>query len=354
MKKINLKKLSLKTKLLISSAVFFVLVIISLVIIKRILHKNEIDSTVYTVRQETYENCIEIAGTVSAAQEQTLQALSDGTVTGVYVKAGDIVKKGDILIQLDDTTQQYNLEKHDYDMQITKANGSAKEYKLMQTQRLSLIQKIADRKIIATFDGVIADLDVSVNDSLEAKDAVGTIVNVDYLTADVEIAETDVSKLKAGQKVSFTFPAYKDTTVYGYVVSWPAIGEITSRGATIVNAKVRIDEYPKEILPNFSFTGKIEITAPVENLIVERYAVAYENGEAYVVLAKSGEKKTVKVQPYGKTYVKILEGLSGGEVLKAQSTPKQSGWNRRGQMGGSSANKGSMPMGAGGPPPGGF
>ena len=133
-----------------------------------------------------------------------------------------------------------------------------------------------------------------------------------------------------------------------------AIGEITSRGATIVNAKVRIDEYPKEILPNFSFTGKIEITAPVENLIVERYAVAYENGEAYVVLAKSGEKKTVKVQPYGKTYVKILEGLSGGEVLKAQSTPKQSGWNRRGQMGGSSANKGSMPMGAGGPPPGGF
>ena len=45
---------------------------------------------------------IEISGTVAAAQEQTLQALSAGTVTGVYVKAGDKVKKGDIILKLDD------------------------------------------------------------------------------------------------------------------------------------------------------------------------------------------------------------------------------------------------------------
>lgn len=368
MKKMIAKKLSLKIKLLIAAGLFLVLVCVTLVAARKILNKSTLDTTFYTVRTETYENCIEIAGTVSAAEEQTLQALSDGTVTGVYVKAGDKVKKGDLLIQLDDTTQNYNLEKHDYDMQITKANGSAKEYKLMQTQRLSLVQKVQDRKIIATFDGVIADLDVSVNDSLEAKDKVGTIVNIDYLTADVEIAETDVSKLKAGQKVSFTFPAYKNETVFGYVVSWPAIGEVTSRGATIVKAKVRIDEYPEEILPNFSFTGKIEIEAPVENLIVERYAVAFENGQAYVELAKNGQKLEVQVRPYGKEYMKIISGLAGGEVLKAQSVPKASGWNkgRSGMqgmpgMGGMSGSKngsknGGMPMmgGAGGPPPGGF
>lgn len=352
MKKIEMKKISLKVKLLIGTLGFVVVIFFALVLARNILSKNAMDSTFYTVRSEIYENCIEIAGTVSAAEEQTLQALSDGTVTGVYVKAGDHVKKGDLLIQLDDTTQNYNLEKHDYDMQITKANGSAKEYKLMQTQRLSLVQKVQDRKIIATFDGVIADLDVSVNDSLEAKDKVGTIVNIDYLTADVEIAETDVAKLKAGQKVSFTFPAYKDETVYGYVVSWPAIGEVTSRGATIVKAKVRVDEYPAEILPNFSFTGKIEIEAPVENLVVERYAVAFNDGNAYVELAKNGQKINVQVRPYGKDYMKIISGLSGGEVLKAQSTPKTSGWNkgRSGMQPPMNGSKGGMPMmGAGGP-----
>ena len=157
----------------------------------------------------------------------------------------------------------------------------------MQTQRLSLLQKIADRKVVATFDGIIADLDVAVGDSLEAKDKVGTIVNTDYLTADVEVTETDVAKLKVGQDVDFTFAAYDQAVVHGYVVSWPAIGEITSRGATIVKVRVRIDEYPAEILPNFSFTGKIQLSPTEEYLVVERYAIGYEDKQPYVVLAKT-------------------------------------------------------------------
>ena len=328
MKKNAIKKLPLKFKVLFLFMLFAAMIISGLTLAKKQIARNSLDSTSYLVRKEISENCIEIAGTVSAAEEQKLQALSDGTVTGVFAKAGDKVKKGQILIQLDDTTQQYNLARHDYDMQIAKANGSEKEYKLMQTQRLSLIQKISDRKIVATFDGIIADFDVSVNDSLEAKDTVGTIVNVDYLTADVEIPETDVAKLAVGQKVEFSFPAYTDKSVYGYVVSWPAIGEVTSRGATIVKAKVRIDEYPKEILPNFSFAGKIQITEPEENLLVERYAIAYEEKNAYVELFKTGKRIDVQVQPYGKEFVKVISGLSGGETLKAQSMPAQSGWNR--------------------------
>lgn len=328
MKKLGSKKTPLKFKILIACTLFLAFTIMALAATRKLMNKNSLDTTFYSVRKEISENCIEIAGTVSAAEEQKLQALSDGTVTGVFAKAGDKVKKGQILIQLDDTTQQYNLARHDYDMQIAKANGSEKEYKLMQTQRLSLVQKISDRKIVATFDGIIADFDVSVNDSLEAKDTVGTIVNVDYLTADVEIPETDVAKLAVGQKVEFSFPAYTDKSVYGYVVSWPAIGEVTSRGATIVKAKVRIDEYPKEILPNFSFAGKIQITEPEENLLVERYAIAYEEKNAYVELFKTGKRIDVQVQPYGKEFVKVISGLSGGETLKAQSMPVQSGWNR--------------------------
>ena len=334
--------------------IFIVAVAIAggLVGLRFLLNKEPTDVPVYQVRKETYENIIEISGTVAAAQEQTLQALSAGTVLGVYVKAGDVVKKGDILIQLDDTSEQYNLAKHDYDMATKKITGSVKEIKLMETQRLSLLQKIADRKVVATFDGVIADLDVAVGDSLEAKDSVGTIVNIDYLTAEVEVAETDVSKLKVGQPVILEFPAYTNGTVTGYVVNWPAIGEITSRGATIVNAKIRIDDYPDEILPNFSFTGKIQIEAPVDYLVVERYAVGYENKQPYVVLAKTGEKVSVKVQPYGMDYVKILEGLSGGERLIQQTAPSKSGQNRDRNKNGEKGNNQMSPMGGmGGMPP---
>lgn len=324
-------------KIVIITLVVILVIAGTLIGLRKVLNKPKEEVNIYKVNVETYENIIEISGTVAAAQEQTLQARSAGTVLAVYVKAGDRVKKGDIILQLDDTTEQYNLAKHDYDMATTRITGSERELKLKETQRLSLLQKIEDRKVVATFDGVIADLDVAVGDSLEAKDSVGTIVNIDYLTASVEIPETDVAKLVVGQEVDLTFSAY-NKTVKGYVESWPAIGELTSRGATIVKAKIRIDDYPEVILPYFSFTGKIQIEKPVDNIIVERYAIGYENKEAYVVLARSGEKRSVKVAPYGRDYVKVLEGLKGGEMLIQQTKASKSGQNRNRNNGNGNGN----------------
>ena len=340
-----------------------VLLVAGLFLLRKLLASSSSAETFYRARVETYENVIEISGTVAAAQEQTLQALSAGTVTAVYVNAGDSVKKGDVIIQLDDSEQVYNLEKQEYSMATKRVTGSARELKLMETELLALIQKVNDRKVVATFDGIIADLDVAVGDSLEAKDEIGTLVNIDYLTAEVEVAETDVSKLAVGQKVEFTFPAYSSTTVYGTVTGWPAIGEVTSRGATIVNAKIRIDDYPEQILPNFSFTGKIQISPTEEYVVVERYAVGYEEHKAYVVIAKTGEKRNVTAVPYGSGYVKVLEGLSGGEVLRQVTAPRKSGQNQnrkgereRGREDGAPGGFGS-PGGAGGGAggaPGGF
>ena len=301
---------------------------------RALLDKKSTTNNTYTVRKEKYENVIEISGTVSAAQEQTLHALSSGTVTDVYVKAGDHVKKGDIILQLDNTEQMYNLEKQEYNMAQKKVSGSQRELKLMETERLSLIRKVEDRKVVATFDGIIADLDVAVGDSLDAKDVVGTIVNVDYLTTEVEVTETDVSKLKVGQPVVFNFPAFPGRNVMGYVTGWPAIGEVTNRGATIVKAKIRIDDYPEQILPNYSFTGKIQVSETEENLVVEKYAIGYDDEKnPYVVNAKNGQRISVEIKPFGREYVKILSGLEGGEVLKELTPPKFSG-SARMMMGG--------------------
>ena len=349
-----------KLKVIFICTAILLVLAAGLVVLKTLLSKQGSEKVYYTANLETYENIIEISGTVAAAQEQTLQARSAGTVTAVYVKAGDKVKKGDIIIQLDDSEQLYNLEKQEYNMATKKLTASARELKLLETERNSLLQKVEDRKVIATFDGIIADLDVAVGDSLEAKDTVGTLVNTDYLTAEVEVTETDVSKLKVGQTVNFTFPAYSNKTVTGYVTGWPAIGEVTSRGATVVKAKLRIDQYPEEILPNFSFTGKIEISPTEQYVVVSRYAIGYENKEPYVVLAKGNEKLSVKVQPYGNEYVKVLEGLEGGEVLIQQTTPKRSGMNRNrnggtgGNSGSSKNSGGSSGGGSGGFPGGGF
>lgn len=354
--KINIR-LSAKGKILLIVMGVLLLLAAILKISRHVAEKSASKSqTTYIVRKETYENVIQIAGTVAAAKSQTLKSLNDGTVVGVYKKEGDRVKAGDLIVQLDDTEQQYNLANLDYEISVARQNQTAGKLKLMETQRISLVRKVENRKIVATFDGVIADLDVATGDYLEAKDSIGTLVNTDYLTADVEIAETDVAKLKVGQKVDFTFPAYNGS-VEGYLVSYPAIGEVTSRGATIVNAKVRIDDVPDGVLPNFSFTGKIQITEPETKLVVERYAIGRDKGTAFAeILARDGKitKVAVEVEPYGLEYVNVLSGLEGGEMLKAQSNASKSGKmsvSKKGQKAQKNKNNQQQPpMGAGGPP----
>ena len=281
-----------------------------------------------TVRSETYESVIEIAGNVAAAQEQTLQAAGDGTVTAVYVSEGDTVKKGDLVLQLDDSEQRYNLEKHDFDMEQKRVTGSKRELALMERQRSVLLQKIQDRTITAAFSGLIASFTAQTGDYLEAKDNVGVIVDRSYLHSTVEIVETDAPKLRQGQKVYFNFPAYQNGVVEGYLDSFPAVGTVTSRGAAVVNAKIKIENPPPEILPNYSFTGRIEISPPVTMLLVERQAIGYENGRAYAERldqnGKSG-RVFVRVEPYGSSFVSVMDGLNAGDVLKALQPDEVSG-----------------------------
>lgn len=316
-----------KNKSRVRSIIF---IIIGLVVVGSVyaMVKNNSKQTpqdiTYTVHSETVENIIEIAGTISAAQEQKLQAAGDGTVTGVYVAAGDTVKKGDILIRIDDTTQQYELEQQDYQIEQKRISGAQRDVEMLLKQRKVLEQKLEDRIIKANFDGIVAYLNVAEGDYLVAKDEVGTMIDRTYLKALVEVAETDSSKIKPGQKVMFSFPAYEDHKIEGYLVSSYAIATVTSRGASVVKAEVRIDNPPEQILPNYSFIGEIEISPPETILLVERQAIGYgEDGSPFaekILPDGTTERVPVTVTAYGNAFVKIISGLQDKDVLKQQST----------------------------------
>ena len=317
------------------------------------------------VIHETVTNVIEISGTIQAAQTQTLKAAGSGTVTAVYVKVGDRVQKGDVLMELDKSEQEYNLAKHDYDTVQKQINGSPKELELMEYQRRTLEKKLEDRKITANFDGVVADFTAAVGDYLEAKDSVGTLIQRDYLKSYVEVVETDAPKLQAGQKVSCTFPAYGNKQLQGEVVSYPAVGSVTNRGASIVKVEIRIYNPPEIILPNYSFTGEIEISPPENLVLIPQAAIGFSpDKKSYVELyQRDGSTQQVEIEaiPYDRTYFKVLQGdLPKNAELKALAAPSISG-TRPGNFraGSSSQNQeeagpgGSGMPGMGGMPPAG-
>lgn len=300
-----------KIKIITICAALLVVFAVALVALRAAISSSGKNETTYTVRKETYEDAIEISGTVDAGRTKILQARGDGAITGVFVKEGDFVREGDLLFQIDDSIEKMNL---------AEASSNA--------ARAAWQKKIEDKKIYAPFDGLMSDVDVEVGDPVLVTNGLGKIVDLNYLTAIAEVAENDAAKIKVGQKVKFTFSAAKNENVVGTVQSLSQIGILTSRGATAMNVIVRIDDYPKSILPNYTYTGKIELSPATNYLFVERYAVGYDGGEAFVELAKTGEKVSVQIEPYGNDYVKIISGLKGGEVLKQQSKPLDSGWKK--------------------------
>lgn len=350
-------------KILVICVIILICIFVVAFLIRNSKKSENQDNQTFTVRKEIFENVIEISGNISAAESQTLQAAGEGTVQKVYVKEGDFVKKGQVIMELDAVEQRYNLAKHEYSMEQTRINGAQRELELMEHQRQVLKNKITDRMVTAYFDGIIVQLSVSEGDVVEAKDEVGTIINRDYMSASVEIVENDVHKLKKGQIVKFTFPAYENLEVTGYVDSFPAVGRITSRGATVVDAVVKIDNPPEEILPNFSFTGEIEITPPKNYLVVERSAIGHRGGKSFaekILPDGSVQAVDVQIEPYGFEFVNVISGLEEGDVLKNQGGGLKSGKLRtNSQRGNPGQNKNSGGMRApsgmsGGMPPAGM
>lgn len=307
-----------KSVLLLVIPVVLVVVLIIVFVSVKANSPGKSEESILTVFSETYENIIDISGNIEAADEQYIYAAADGTIEKINFEEGDNVKKGDIVLVMDDIEQQYNIANLEYQIEQKKISGSPKEIELLNLQKKVLEKNLQDRHQAARFDGIIAELSVSEGDYVEAKDKLVTIINRAYLKATVEVAEVDSTRLALNQKVNFTFPAY-DKPVVGYVSYFPSVGTITTRGATVIKTEVRIDNPPPEILTGFSFSGTITVTEPVKLILLDKRGIISQGGENFALrLSDSGdfEKIKVEVEPYGKDYVKILSGLKEGDKVQ--------------------------------------
>ncbi|QSH92030.1 HlyD family efflux transporter periplasmic adaptor subunit [Treponema medium] len=273
------------------------------------------------VKKEIEHNQIEVSGYIEAAQTQILEAPGEGFIEQVLVKEGDRVKKGTLLFALDTDKQSYAVAEHAFAIKREQINGASQKLSLMEQEQRLLEKQLADRKVYAKFDGIVAAFTVSQGQYARAKDSFGTLIDRSFLKATVEIAESDASRLAVGQKVDMTFPAEPDIKVQAEVISYPAIARLTSLGRTVVDTLIRLDNPPEKILPGYSFNGTIVTGADSEALIVEQDAIRYVEGKPFVdkIDGNTTQEIAVTVEPYIKGFVKILSGVQENDVLKNQA-----------------------------------
>ena len=277
---------------------------------------NEIE---YTVTRTNYIKSIDVSGNVVAYDKQEANFRSAGAVTGVFVKVGDKVKKGQILATIDSTEQQYNLKQIENQIAEAKITGSLQTLESLVLKKSNAEEQLSYTTLTANFDGIVSKVSISENDYVTAGTAVITVIDVSKLKTTVEIDEIDMQYIEENQTATLSFDSIPGESVVAYVSYIPMEGRYTTQGMGVVDVEMTIDNPPSGLRTGFTFTGSIDLEQDVNILLIPSSAVSSERGGRTFVTVKKAdgqtERRSVTVSYLGEGYSEVLSGLSEGEVI---------------------------------------
>lgn len=295
-------------------------------------------TTEYTIKRTNVVDSITVSGTIKAESSAAVQALVSGVVKKIYVKEGDKVKAGDLLVELDDTDYRLAYLKALQNYELAKNSGS----KLLIEQRqleLDIAKRDLERcKITSPVDGIVTALNVEVNDYVSkgtAVDVVARVVNVNNLYVSAAVEEMDYSKIKVGQNALLTFEAFEGVqfpakvtyvgseaqTSSGIVTIPIKLSLVPTRsfqpGAANPSRNQQLEELMNKIIPGLSCEAEIVVLNKTNVIVVPTGAISYESGKAYVMVKNGSatEKRQVTVGERFSIGYEILDGLKEGEVI---------------------------------------
>jgi HlyD family secretion protein len=237
------------------------------------------------------------------------------------------------------TSNQQSLESYKRSLQNTQENNpldlisqeNAVEQKEVALQDAK--NALANYYIRAPFNGTVADVSVKKGDSASSGGAVAVMIAKQSI-AEIPLNEVDVSKVKIGQKATFTFDAIDGLEISGTVIDIDTIGTVT-QGVVNYNVKVAFDTEDNRVKLGMSISVAI-ITDVRQNVImVPSSAIKSQGNQSYVqilpVSANTGtsltnnasavtpEQKTVEIGLSNDTSIEITSGLNEGDVVITQT-----------------------------------
>lgn len=325
----NAKKRKKRIKKLITWTIVLILIVIGVMYYNKVKSDFEektkamigaVTTVEVAVEENVYTTVIDLSGYVEAYDTQESKFRSTGAVTGVYVKEGDSVTKGQLLASIDNTSQTYQVKNIQNQIKQAELSGSASQLETLKLQLKNAENNLEYTNLVANFDGTVATVSVSEGDYFEAGSKVMTIVDVSKLKATVQIDEIDMGKVSLGQKAYLTFDSLPGETVEATVTYIPMLATYTNQGIGVVSVELTIENPPKDLKPGYSFEGTIQVEGDVQMLLIPQAAITTGRGGVTTVNKKnadgSSETVNVRVKYLGEGYCQLLSGdLKKGDIL---------------------------------------
>lgn len=318
------------------------------------------------------------SGYVVARRQATVSSKVTGKVTQILVEEGMSVQEGQVLARLDDSSvrrqlalaeaqvaasrgalQETSVRLKEAELNLRRMRQLLKEGVTTQAQvdaaeaevgslraRLDLgreevqvserrvgveRQDIEDMVIRAPFSGVAVSKDAQPGEMISPVSAGGgftrtgicTLVDMSSLEVEVDVNESYINRVRAGQEARAVLDAYPDWTIPARVIT---VVPAADREKATVRVRLAFEQLDPRILPDMgvkvAFLGEEQAqggqTANRPEVLIPRAAVRKDGDRDVVFVVVQGERverRAIQTRPGTGDDVAVASGLAGGEQV---------------------------------------
>ena len=260
LKSIRIKKRSLVTTIIVAG--------IGIVGVTGITAKNQVKYDKKQIERCTITQVVEASGTINPVNTVSVGSTVSGLIKAIYVDYNDVVKKGQLMAQIDPANFEAQVQQNqaqinnaranlqklqaiaDYDQKqysryknlyssnfvakseldekystyksdLAQINAARAQINQYQASLKTALTNLSYTKIIAPVDGTVIsreiDLGQPVAASFQAPELFTIAQDLTKMQIEVSVSEADIGKVKDGQEVTYTLDGYPDSEFTGKV-----------------------------------------------------------------------------------------------------------------------------------------
>ncbi|MBC5783380.1 efflux RND transporter periplasmic adaptor subunit [Ramlibacter sp. USB13] len=278
-------------------------------------------------------------GSLRSRQSVVLRPEVSGRVTQINFRDADRVRRGQLLVQLDDQLPQAQVKQAEAELSIARANHrrnqelveqkfiaqravdeSAANLQVAEAKLALARATLARLKILAPFDGVAGIRNISVGDYLKDGADIVNIEDLDAMYVDFRLPERYQTKVRPGQTAVIEVDALPGQRFHAFI---QAVDPLLDANGRSVGIRGCIDNRQMQLRP-----GMFARVTPVFGVregarVIPEEAIVPQGGRQYVYKLVDGpdqdtriaQRVEVKVGIRQPGKVEITEGLVPGDTV---------------------------------------
>ena len=263
-----------------------------------------------------------------------------GQITGIYVKSGDRVKKGQLIASVDNTQAKALLESANalhaqaedaYNrLKPVHEQGGISDVKWVEMETnlekarsmvISSRKRYEDCELRATQDGVVNIRDIETGQHVGVSQPIGTLMDMSGYCVVFMVPESEIGSLEKGQKMKVSLPALGKQ--YDAVVSEKALIASMIAHTFRVKAFITTPDAPKHLLPGMVCRA-ITTQREQKGYIISAGCIQTQQRGHSVWVLRNGhtQRQMVKISDYVENGVLISEGVTLGDTIISKGYQK--------------------------------